>query len=255
MKPIQSRIVGWLVAVVAVGCVLLLKLYLHRHHIAEESPFIFFMGAILVTVAAGGLSAGLVATVLALFAIDRFILTPNTIWSGNTRSQNLLLAVFAVEGLFVSFLGAALRRALRAAEEKTEAVKKSKARFRRMVEGNLIPIFFRDERGQVTEANDAFLELVGYTRDDLAHGRVRTIDLTPNEYKAAERRAFEELADAVSCTPFEIEYFRKDRRRVPLLISMVRLGETTDEIACFVLDLTKFPHLRTNGALGPVMAG
>jgi PAS domain S-box-containing protein len=242
---------SWLFGVAAVGLALVLKLYLHKTRISDESPFIFFMAAVLATVAVGGLGAGLIATVVAVLAVDYFILTPGMFWSGNSASQNVLLAIFAAEGAFVSFLGAALRRSRGLAEEQGRAVRQSEARLRRMVEGNLIPIIFRDEQGQITDANEAFLQLVGYTRSDVRDGRLRTIDLTPNEYRAAEKRAFEELAGSVSCRPFEMEYFRKDRRRVPVLVSMVRLGDTTDEMVCFVFDLTRFPHVRTSVAAGP----
>src|SRR6185503_9781239 len=53
------------------------------------------------------------------------------------------------------------------------------AKIRRLVDASLIGIFIWDYDGRILEANDAFLRMVGYDREDLVSGRVWWTELTP----------------------------------------------------------------------------
>ena len=57
------------------------------------------------------------------------------------------------------------------------------AKIRRLVDANIIGIFIWDLDGRILEANDAFLHMVGYDREDLVAGRLRWTDLTPPEWR------------------------------------------------------------------------
>jgi PAS domain S-box-containing protein len=89
----------------------------------------------------------------------------------------------------------------------------------------------------IVEANDAFLELLGYGREDLEAGAIKWQAMTPPEYAAADQRALAELAERGACTPFEKEYVGKDGRRVPVLLGASVLERAPVRWACFVLDL------------------
>jgi len=115
------------------------------------------------------------------------------------------------------------------------------AKIRRLVDSNIIGIVMTDFEGQILEANDAFLETVGYDREDLASGRVRWTELTPAEWLGASQRAVAQLRARGSCEPFEKEYFRKDGSRVPVLVGAAAF-EGRDEGLSFVLDLTDRKH-------------
>src|SRR5262249_35164420 len=112
-------------------------------------------------------------------------------------------------------------------------------KIRRLVDANIIGIFVADLEGQVVEANDAFLRIVGYDRVDLASGRVRWNELTPPEWRERDIRTLAELRSTGTVQPFEKEYFRKDGSRVPVLIGSARFKEGGDEAVAFVLDLSE----------------
>ena len=57
------------------------------------------------------------------------------------------------------------------------------AKIRRLVDANIIGIFIWEFEGQIIEANDAFLRMVGHDREDLVAGRLRWTDLTPPEWR------------------------------------------------------------------------
>jgi PAS domain S-box-containing protein len=112
------------------------------------------------------------------------------------------------------------------------------AKFRRFVDSKIIGIVMTDFGGQIHEANNAFLEMVGYDREDLASGRIRWTEMTPPEWLGVSQRAVDQLRATGSCEPFEKEYFRKDGSRVPALVGAAAF-EGRDEGVSFVLDLTE----------------
>src|SRR6201993_1800650 len=140
-------------------------------------------------------------------------------------------------GEFIAFIGTATDVTERKRAE--EALRERDAKIRRLVDSNIIGIFFSGLEGRVLEANDAFLHLVGQERDDLVSGRVRWTDLTPPEWRERDRRALGELSSNTIAQPYEKEFFRKDGSRVPVLIGGALFEEGGNEGVAFVLDLTE----------------
>jgi PAS domain S-box-containing protein len=113
------------------------------------------------------------------------------------------------------------------------------AKIRRLVEANIVGIFIWDLEGRVLEANDAFLRIVGYDREDVVAGRIRWTELTPPEWLDRDERLWApKLKMTGSLQPFEKEYFRKDGSRVPVLIGIATFEESGSQGVAFVLELT-----------------
>jgi PAS domain S-box-containing protein len=113
------------------------------------------------------------------------------------------------------------------------------AKIRRLVDANIIGIFVADVEGRIVEANDAFLRIVGYDREDVASGRVSRSALTPPEWHERDTRTMAELRSTGTVQPFEKEYIRKDGGRVPVLIGAALFQEGGNVAVAFVLDLTE----------------
>src|ERR1700741_2863365 len=126
-------------------------------------------------------------------------------------------------------------------------LEKHEAKIRRLVDANIIGIIIWDLEGRILEANDAFLSMGGYDRDDLISGRLNRMDLPPPEWRERDARTDAELKMIGAVQPFEKEYFRKDGSRVPVLIGLAAFGEERDQGVAFVLDLTE--RTRAEGAL------
>lgn len=118
----------------------------------------------------------------------------------------------------------------------------SEARFHRLIESNIVGILIM-ENATVIEANDAFLQLVGYSHADLMAGRLRQSVLTPPEHRAVSDRAFDEALATGSCRPFEKEYLHRNGRRVPVLVGSVLLERDPVRLVGVVLDLTERKRL------------
>jgi PAS domain S-box-containing protein len=121
-----------------------------------------------------------------------------------------------------------------------KSLRESEARFRRLFESNLIGVAFWTIDGLVTDANDAFLQIAGYTREEFATlGRISWKELTPVEYKDLDDRAILEVQTKGVSKIFEKEYIHRNGRRVPIVLGIALLDNSQDKGVAFVLDITE----------------
>jgi PAS domain S-box-containing protein len=112
-------------------------------------------------------------------------------------------------------------------------------KIRRLVDSNIIGVFVGDFDGRILEANDAFLRIVGYDREDLAAARINWKDLTPPDWGERDAQWVEEHKRTGVRLPIEKEYLRKDGSRVPILLGSATFEEGGSQSVTFVLDLTE----------------
>lgn len=113
------------------------------------------------------------------------------------------------------------------------------ARIRRLVDSNIIGIVIWNLDGRIIDANDAFLRIVGYDREDLKAGHLSWMELTPPEWRDRTTRALVDASVKGAVQPEEKEYFRKDGSRVPVLVGRAVFEGRPNEGVGFVLDLTE----------------
>jgi len=123
------------------------------------------------------------------------------------------------------------------------ALRISEARYRTLFDSNMIGLALTDFDGHVWEANDAYLHMLGYTREDLARGTVRWDVVTPPEYSERGQKANRQMLETGSCQPYEKEYQRKDGQRIPVVIGRALLGEEGAKTITFCLDITERKEL------------
>ena len=111
-------------------------------------------------------------------------------------------------------------------------------RFQRLLHSNIIGAIQSDLNGHLVEANDAFLAMLGYSRQEFAAGALHNAGLTPVEWIERDIKAMEQLRQSGSATPFEKEMLRKDGSRLPIVLGLVLL-EGTNTTVGFVLDRTE----------------
>lgn len=133
-----------------------------------------------------------------------------------------------------------LKRELVERKRVEDALRESESRFRRLSDSNMIGILFWDLKGRITDANDAFLEMLGYEREDLEAGRINWDQVTRPESLSLDEDAFEEMRRTGACTPFKREFIRKDGTPVTLLFGAALLEGTKNKIVCFALDISRY---------------
>jgi two-component system cell cycle sensor histidine kinase/response regulator CckA len=110
-------------------------------------------------------------------------------------------------------------------------------RFTALLESGILGIVVADSTGKIQEANEAFLSMLGYTRQDSAAGQIDWRQATPPEWAAWNVEAGEELARKGWVRPSEKEYLRKDGTRVPVLVGMAVVEGA--QVISFSIDLTE----------------
>jgi PAS domain S-box-containing protein len=113
------------------------------------------------------------------------------------------------------------------------------ARIRRLVDSDIIGIVIWDLDGRLIDANDAFLQMVQYDREDVKKG-IRWFDMTPPEWQEVHaQEEAQELATTGKMHAREKEYFRKDGSRVPVLIGAACFEGQSQQGVAYILDLTE----------------
>ena len=224
--------------------VLALLLTLLLNPLFSQTILALFFAAVTISVWYGGIGPGLLSIVLSTLFIN-FLVLPAYALTATSFSRLIPIGAF----LLVTFLIHSLNLELRSARQRSELalvklqdseiqLRRSEARFRRLVESNIVGVLFPDLDGHILSANDAFLQMVGYDREDLQKGRLNWKTLTPPGYEAIDQQKIEELRTTRICTPFEKEYLHKDGRRVPIWVGAALLEGSQQETVAFVVDLT-----------------
>ncbi|MBE9037227.1 PAS domain S-box protein, partial [aff. Roholtiella sp. LEGE 12411] len=166
------------------------------------------------------------AFAISVFAIVLIVIFAVLIWQSAAVIERLSRQRDISDGLRLS-----AQEALRAYENKLGS----------LVDANVIGIMFGDANGGIEQANDEFLRMIGYTREDLLAGRISCKNITPTEHLYLDDQGILEAKANTSgaCTPYEKEYIRQDGSRIPVLVGYVLLGEKRDELVAFILDLSE----------------
>ncbi|WP_339490747.1 trifunctional serine/threonine-protein kinase/ATP-binding protein/sensor histidine kinase [Pseudomonas sp. EL_65y_Pfl2_R95] len=118
-------------------------------------------------------------------------------------------------------------------------VEQREAKIRRLVDANIIGIIVWNTNGEIIEANDAFLRMVGYEREELVSGRVGWRDLTTPESQVESELALALAIQTGHVQPFEKQYIKKDGSVLSVILGLASFEASRNEGVAFVLDLTE----------------
>jgi PAS domain S-box-containing protein len=117
------------------------------------------------------------------------------------------------------------------------ALRQSTALLGRLQEANVLGVVVADEH-RVHEANDAYLDIVGYPREELEAGRITLRAILTPESAPIQDRVIEQLRRTGVCQPYEREYTHRDGHRVPVLIGSAVISRDPLRWTSFVVDLS-----------------
>ena len=115
---------------------------------------------------------------------------------------------------------AALEQALAEARQAQDAGRTSEDRFRALFDMSRDGIVFVDLDGHIEEMNQAYLDLVGYDRDEISTHTYQ--DLTPEKWRAGEAAIIEnQVMKRGFSDEYEKEYVRKDGSIAPISLRTI----------------------------------
>jgi len=120
-----------------------------------------------------------------------------------------------------------------------ESSRQKEVQFQALYDSNIVGVIYSNAQGKIIDANDAFLQTVGYNREDLEAGKVRWDRITPPEYKKDTAKALSEVLKDGMASPWEKEYIKKDGSQVPVIVGSVLINKKTTEMLSFILDITE----------------
>lgn len=127
-------------------------------------------------------------------------------------------------------------------EALAEELKESEARARRLQDSGVIGVVFWTRDGRVVDANDAFLSMLGYTRQQLNAGELSWKAMTPPELTELDARAFAEMEITGICTPYEKVFVAQNGEHVPILIGNAFWEGSTDSGVSWIVDISARRH-------------
>ncbi len=144
--------------------------------------------------------------------------------------------------LFVLMLAVVMyvnRRILRSIEQTEAKLNISENRFSSLYSSNIIGIIDWNSDGTIIDANDAFLNMFGYSREDFQPGSINWREMTPESARDRDELALAEIATKGHCTPFEKELIHKNGRRVSVYLGAALLGGESEKGIGFFIDHTE----------------
>ncbi|MFN6568932.1 ATP-binding protein [Dendronalium sp. ChiSLP03b] len=240
MKRTRQRLAPYTLAFLTVTISLLLSVLLRP--LLTPTMFMLFFTAVAVSAWYGGMEAGLLATALSTVALDYFFIEPLFTFYVYRIDSIVHLCVFLLVVILMSWFNRQLRSIKQRLDTKEQQLQVSEAKFKRLVDSNIIGVIVANVNGEIVKANDAFLKLVGYTQEELLKRQVRWQNITSPEYLEVNEQSIAELRNTGVFQPLETEYIHKNGSCVSVLMGGALLQESEDsqeEIISFCLDLTE----------------
>jgi PAS domain S-box-containing protein len=124
-------------------------------------------------------------------------------------------------------------------DKATKDLKLSESKFRRMFESNMIGFHICNMDGSILQANDAYLDTIGYTRQELKEGKLDWKKMTPPEYAHLDNSAAKEISEQGIAKPYEKEYLNKNGKRVWVLLGGTKVDEDPNSGIFFSINIAK----------------
>ncbi len=213
--------------------------------------YMLFLLAVSVTTIRSGFFSGVICTLLSGAAA--VLLHLKQIGPGAELNIAALI-LFLVEGLIFNILAERFRRNRghaievdRRATSISKALESTESKLRHMVQSNIVGTLFYHRDGRILDCNDAFLNMLGYTREEFNSGQISWVSLTPPDVLEEDKRRLAKPRTSTGSLSFEKEYLHKDGHRVPVFIAASEMEPSSPEGVAFIVDLTE--QKRTQRAL------
>ncbi|MGB8296363.1 MAG: ATP-binding protein [Polyangia bacterium] len=182
-------------------------------------------------------------TLLAEMGIHAYVGVP--LRDADGKSIGILVGLFRRDLDDVEFAESVLlffapRVALEMQQARSESVLRQRDEaLHRLMDSNVVGFVVADLEGRILDANDAYLAMIGFNREDLASGRITWPEMAPPEDAADQPTTVERLLAQGSPKAWEAEWVRKEGTRVHVVLGGALMDASKGRVVAFVLDQTE----------------
>ena len=132
-------------------------------------------------------------------------------------------------------------------EQKTadEKVRESEERFRFLFDSNVLPVAFWHISGEIYDANDSFLNLMGYTRQEMQQGELNWRKFTLPEDALMHQDKVQQAVEGKTVAPYETQYISKSGEKVSSLVGYAMLTGSKEKGIAFMQDIRKIKEVES----------
>lgn len=141
-----------------------------------------------------------------------------------------------------TFDGGLLLRSIRYAidrQQRESALKASEARTRNLLETCLIGIVLADSEGRILDANHAFLQLLGYSREEAKNGPILWDERVTGPGVERHFQALRDLKAGRGHPPWEVDFLKRDGSTVPILLGAAPLDGPENGTVIYAMDISE----------------
>jgi PAS domain S-box-containing protein len=143
---------------------------------------------------------------------------------------------FTADGSFAGYIGSCIDVTDRHVAQET--VHASETKFRALFESNLLPIIYWNEAGTIVDSNEAFLQLTGFTNEEVKAGKLQADPLISEDRFASKKAREDWNVTQKRLMQFEKQFVLRDGRHIPVLVTASLSGKRHSGMA-FLMDLTE----------------
>ena len=174
----------------------------------------------------------MVATVLSALAANYWFIDP-LLSLDLTFAGGIRMLLFVLQGALISWLVGSLRLAQRQTKESLRQLQTSEGKFRRLADSETVGVVSYTLGGRITDANEAFLKSLGYSREDLAAGRLRWSEIVSVERQVQDQTAAEALRTQGKNGPYETILLGKQGQPAPVVVASALVENHPNQVICF----------------------
>lgn len=143
-----------------------------------------------------------------------------------------MLGIFILLGVVIS------HQIIKGITRSEKRLRASESRFRSLKESDTIGIVSYDLSGAIEEANDHFLNMLGYQEFELRNSGLNWRELTPDKFIRRDEQAIDEIIAHGRCEPYEKYFIARDGSQIPVYLGASSLGDGSQKVIAYVMDLS-----------------
>jgi len=144
---------------------------------------------------------------------------------------------YTPDGTFTGYIGSCIDITER--HQLEQRLQYSEQKLRSLIESNIFGITVSNTAGRIYETNERFIQMVGYSRDELLAQTFNWYQLIPPDFHQTEGQLIQTMLTTGTMPPREKEHLHKEGKRVPVLVAATMIDQQRRHVLRVILDISE----------------